>query len=367
VKVLAGPKAPTTTSDTTAKTQTSYLFMIRRDDDATNASDMLVVFALDRGRQNAVAMLIPTSAVTEIPGHGSDLVGRGEAFGGMGLQSLVVDNLLGITLDKSAALTDDVLAKLVDQVGGLDIDVQGPLLAINGDVAPAFEDGMQHMDGQTVKRFLRFQGQDETELSRLARAQQVWDALIQAWGQMGRAALQKSFTAVGHDYGSGIESGLSPDVLADFFTGFASVQSDNRVFTTLPVTPVSGGGDQPVLRVDDTQVASLVQEYFSGSIPQTPYRNVRLEVLNGNGVPQIGEQVGYRLIPWGFRFVLDRNARSFDVDTTHIIVYDRSDQTMEAARKIQQLLGVGQVEVGIATQSLVDVTVVVGHDFNPAG
>lgn len=344
--------------------QTAWVVMIRNDDDLTRRTDMLAVFAVGRGGRDPITMLMPATALTEIPGHGPDLAGRGFTFGSMPLQNLVVDNILGITVDNAIAMTDVVLGKLVDQVDGLEIDVPSPLLReTNGSITTEFDAGTQRMDGAAVRRYVRFQAADETELSRLARAQQMWDALFDKWSALGTGVLAQRLRAVGREYRTGLETGLQPLDIAELFAAFTAAGSEGRVYTTLPVTPVSAGGKEPALRIDEDAVSAIVRQYFGGSVPSNPYRGTRLEVQNGNGVPQIGEKVGLKLIPAGFRFVLNRNARSFDEQTTRIIVYDRTEKAMGAARKIRELLGVGEIQVGIRSQSLVDATVIVGHDF----
>ena len=349
--------------------QTTMLFMIRQADDLTRRSDMLVVFALDATGANPVALFLPSNTLTEIPGHGLDLAGRGYSFGGMPLQSIVVDNILGIALDRDAAMTDEVFGRLVDDAGGLDIDVEGTLLRDDGTGRNAadFSPGSQHMDGEAVRRFLRFQAPDETELSRIARARQVWEALIDRWGKMGPGTLAQRFRSIGKEWNQGIETGLAPLDMAEFFSAFAAVKTDDRIYTTLPVSPVSAGGAEQALQIDAGQTSDLVREYFAASMPANPYRGTRIEILNGNGVPQIGETIALKVVPKGFRIVLNRNARAFDFPVTKIVVYSRDERSLGAARKIRELLGVGEIEVGLRVQTVVDVTIVVGHDFQPEG
>lgn len=347
--------------------QTAILFMVRQADDPTRRSDMLVVFALDANGQNPVTLFVPSNALTEVPGHGLDLAGRGYSFGEMRLQSLVVDNVLGIALDRDAAMTDAVLGRIVDETGGIDITVEDTLLADDGTGANAvlFSPGLQKMDGEAVRRYLRYQGPDETELSRIARAQHVWESLIVAWGRLGVGALAEKFRTIGREWNEGIETGLTPLEIAEFFSAFAAGAPEDRVYTTLPVEPVSAGGTEQALRIDEEQVANLVRQYFAASIPANPYLGTRIEVLNGNGIPQIGEEVALKLIPKGYRIALNKNARSFDYETTKIVVYSRDSRMLGAARKIQELLGVGEIEIGTRAQTVVDVTIVVGHDFQP--
>ncbi|HVL89591.1 MAG TPA: LCP family protein [Actinomycetota bacterium] len=343
--------------------QTAILFMIRQADDPTRRSDMLVVFALDAAGTNPITLFMPTNALTEIPGHGLDLAGRGFQFGGMRLQSLVVDNVLGIVLDRDAAMTDAVLGKLVDAAGGLDITVEDTLIEPGGGVA--FSPGLQKMNGEAVRGYLRYQGDGETELSRIARAQHVWEAMFAAWGRLGVGALAEKFREIGSEWNEGIETGLTPLDLAEFFSAFTAGSPADRIYTALPVEPVSAGGSEQALRIDEDQVGNLVSQYFAASIPKNPYLGTRIEVLNGNGIPQIGEEVALKLIPKGYRIVLNKNARSFDFETTKIVVYSRDERSLGAARKIQELLGVGEIEIGTRAQTVVDVTIVVGHDFEP--
>lgn len=344
--------------------QTAILMMIRQADDPTRRSDMLVVFALDGNGTNPITLFMPSNALTEIPGHGLDLTGRGFSFGGMTLQSLVVDNVLGIVLDRDAAMTDEVFGKIVDSVGGIDVTVEDTLIEAEGG-AVAFSPGLQKMDGESVRRYLRYQAAGETELSRIARAQHVWEALFVSWGRLGVGALAEKFREIGKEWNEGVETGLTPLELAEFFGAFASAAPPDRIYTTLPVQPVSAGGSEQALRIDEAQVANLVSQYFAASIPNNPYLGTRIEVLNGNGIPQIGEEVALKLIPQGFRIALNKNARAFDYETTKILVYARDEKSLGAARKIQELLGVGEIEIATRAQTVVDVTIVVGHDFQP--
>ena len=92
----------------------------------------------------------------------------------------------------------------------------------------------------------------------------------------------------------------------------------------------------------------------------------RVQVLNGNGVPGIGQQVAEALQPGGFRLVDPGNASSFDVPRTRILVYDDSPAQVAAAQEIRELLGVGEIEVSEVPVSVVDITVIVGLDYPPA-
>jgi hypothetical protein len=90
---------------------------------------------------------------------------------------------------------------------------------------------------------------------------------------------------------------------------------------------------------------------------------VRVQVLNGVGVPGVGQEVDRLLDRGAFRIVLSDNARSFDFDATQILVYDESERSLAAAQRVQELLGVGTIQVSRQPQSVIDLTIVVGSDF----
>jgi polyisoprenyl-teichoic acid--peptidoglycan teichoic acid transferase len=122
------------------------------------------------------------------------------------------------------------------------------------------------------------------------------------------------------------------------------------------------GGATYRLREGDTR--TLVTTHLAGSIPLGGGGvAVRVQVLNGVGVPGVGQEVDRLLDRGAFRIVLSDNARSFDFDATQILVYDESERSLAAAQRVQELLGVGTIQVSRQPQSVIDLTIVVGSDF----
>jgi NAD(P)-dependent dehydrogenase (short-subunit alcohol dehydrogenase family) len=90
---------------------------------------------------------------------------------------------------------------------------------------------------------------------------------------------------------------------------------------------------------------------------------IEVQILNGNGVPGIGQEVAQRLIAHGFRVLLTGNAQRLDYKKTLIVTYDSSPQGQAMAERARELLGVGVVQVATQRQDIVDLTIVVGRDF----
>jgi hypothetical protein len=141
---------------------------------------------------------------------------------------------------------------------------------------------------------------------------------------------------------------------------FAELDGKSRTLTSLPATQVSVGGNE-LYEVNHEELV----EFFEGTVGMEPVTDddVRVQVLNGNGVPGIGEEVAARLQGEDFRVILSGNAQRLNYRKTLIVTYDESPQGQKQAERAQDLLGVGEVQVSAQGQGIVDLTIVVGKDF----
>jgi polyisoprenyl-teichoic acid--peptidoglycan teichoic acid transferase len=222
-----------------------------------------------------------------------------------------------------------------------------------------FEPGPQHLDGVRVAELLGFRMEGEGELLRLARIRRVFDGLFAAL-----AADPAHLEAVFADGAPMLDTHVPSEELERLFGAVAWAQQAGRLDAlTLPVVPLEGVADG-ALRVDQERAAGIVAERFSRAVPSDVAAGQRrLQILNGNGRPGIGQEVAARVLPAGFRVVLTDNADSFDHEQTRILVHDDDTSQVELARELARLIGVGRVEISRTPQSVVDFTVVVGHDF----
>jgi hypothetical protein len=122
--------------------------------------------------------------------------------------------------------------------------------------------------------------------------------------------------------------------------------------TTLEAEEVASG----VFRADPEQVTDALVAAFGGPAEEA----VPVIVLNGNGVPGIGEAVAEKLLPGGFRVAVAQHAPDFDHPETLIVVGSPDDVAL--AERVRDLLGVGSVSVSVGS-GIAPVTVVIGKDF----
>ena len=101
-----------------------------------------------------------------------------------------------------------------------------------------------------------------------------------------------------------------------------------------------------VLRATPDQVSDALVAAFGGPAEEA----VPVIVLNGNGVPGIGEAVAERLLPGGFRVEVSQNASDFDHPETLIVVGSPDDVGL--AERVRDLLGVGACPCRLVRVSL---------------
>ena len=304
---------------------TGALLVVReraRSEQAPTASSTsglaLVVVRTDRGPLPAVvgstgfgtngALVIPPATLVVVPGQGESTVA--EALDLPPRQAATaVSNLLGVWIEDEATLAAARLAEITDEAGGL---------AIGGETA---------------------NGRD------------VVDLLIQPDAD-GVAALQVVLEALL----SSDDVGWTSDDLVDAehpgAVARALTAASGSEVATLQVDEVASG----VFRAGPERVTDALVEAFGGPEEEA----VPVIVLNGNGIPGIGEAVAERLLPGGFRVAVSQNASGFDHPETLIVVGSPDDVAL--AERVRDLLDVGSVSVSVGS-GIAPVTVVVGKDF----
>lgn len=164
-----------------AKKNIVVLGVDRRSGD-TGRSDTLFVLMLDTSRNQASLLSIPRDTLVKIPGHGWDKINHAYAFGGYWLTMGTVQKLLGIRIDDYVIVDFQGFVKLVDAIGGVDIDVekrmqyQDPYDGETGLVIN-LQPGRQHMDGLTAIQYVRYRD-EEGDIGRIVRQQKFMKAVF---------------------------------------------------------------------------------------------------------------------------------------------------------------------------------------------
>src|SRR3989304_3300791 len=87
-------------------------------------ADSLLLASFDPATDKINALSIPRDTRAAIPGVGVTKINAAYAFGGPGLTIRTVEDLLGVKVDFYIKLGPKSFAKLVDAIGGVEIDVE---------------------------------------------------------------------------------------------------------------------------------------------------------------------------------------------------------------------------------------------------
>ena len=109
-----------------------------------------------------------------------------------------------------------------------------------------------------------------------------------------------------------------------------------------------------------TSSPSAVAGSFAAAFGVPEPEIVPVIVLNGSGVPGVGELVAEQIVPGGFRIVVSENASNFDHVETLVVVGSADDVAL--GDRVRDLLGAGGVSVSVSS-GIAPVTIVVGKDF----
>ncbi|MFN2290086.1 MAG: LCP family protein [Anaerolineae bacterium] len=160
----------------------------------TFRTDTIMVVTMDPGTGAAGILSIPRDLQIPIPGHGPDRINTANVYGarndypggGPGLLKATIETNFGIPLDGYLMVDFDTFVRIVDGLGGIDVDVPKALHDTRyPDPRPGdphafktihFDPGPQHMDGKRALQYARSR-MSTSDFDRAKRQQQILIAL----------------------------------------------------------------------------------------------------------------------------------------------------------------------------------------------
>lgn len=149
--------------------------------DDVGRSDTMFVVTVDTKTKSVAMLSIPRDTRVKIPGDGWDKINHAYAIGGHKLTQQAVEGLMGISIDHYVLVNFKGFQKIVDAVGGVDIEVEKRMYyedpydddGLVIDLKP----GLQHMDGKTAIKYVRYRD-EEGDIGRIQRQQKFIKALF---------------------------------------------------------------------------------------------------------------------------------------------------------------------------------------------
>lgn len=137
---------------------TAPLFVLLVGDDlrpgaGCKCADSIHLVGVPAGGGQAVMMGIPRDTRVSVPGRGNKRINDAWNAGGNELMAQVVGELVGVPVSYVVHVNYTQLPKLVDEIGGLDVDV--PVKMSDKNSGAFFPAGVVHMNGDQVLAFSR--------------------------------------------------------------------------------------------------------------------------------------------------------------------------------------------------------------------
>ena len=166
-----------------AKDKTTILILgvdVRKDD--VGRSDTMMIATVDPKLDQVNLLSVPRDTRVRITGYGFDKINAAYAFGGEPLSEKTVENFLGIDIDHYVIINTKSFVKIIDAIGGLDIDVEKRMYYEDpwdddGGLYIDLYPGMQHMDGKTAVTYVRYRD-EEGDIGRIHRQQKFMAACL---------------------------------------------------------------------------------------------------------------------------------------------------------------------------------------------
>ena len=240
-------------------------------------ADSIMLLRTDPGKGRLNYLSIPRDLRVNVPGHGFDKINVAYAIGGPSLAIRTVREIPGIEEVNHVVVVDfDAFTKVIDKVGGVDIDVPAPILSNKFDCPYAtqarcdrwqgwrFAKGEQHMDGHRARVYSRIRENKlnpaETDITRTERQQAVIQALL---AKLTSPGVMLKMPFVGDDVMKPLTTDLSAGQLIQL--GLVKKRSGNERRCRLGGTPSFGSYLQP-----DEEGRRTVAAFFGRSAPQPP-------------------------------------------------------------------------------------------------
>lgn len=271
--------------------------------------------------RSPAALVLPPGTTVVAPGQGETTTEQVQALPGDGMR-IASSNAVGAWAAHYGVVDLPGLGTAVDRAGGLTVELSDPVTVGGTAVGP----GPTSLSGAQVEAYLV----DAPSAEATGRWLSVLTALLAdpplEAGDLTGSDDAEAFVAA-------LEAAAGADV------------------ELMPIQIV--GGTTAIAAQPDLD--ELMGERFGTPVP-TP-----VVVENGSGEAGVGELVGSRIIPEGYRIVLSSNAESFRYDVTQITA--TGQEHVDDAETIRDAIGTGEVQVTQVPSGLADVVIVTGKDL----
>jgi LCP family protein required for cell wall assembly len=347
-------------------------------------TDTMIYVRIDPARKVVGMLSIPRDLWVYIPGHGynrlntADYVGESEGYpgGGPALLNETLLHNLGIRFDHYVRVNFEGFKRIIDILGGIDVDVECAVELWGADperpgewtqigYVPA---GMQHMDGQTALRYAQCR-YNTPVFDRDRRQQKVLFAVRNRVMELGVPGLIPRALELLVTMREMVQTDLGPTGITSLAQLVPEIplSSVNRAQIDLNMAPQWTTPEGAwVLLPDREKIAPVIMGMLdppSEKVNLLKEEAARIVVRNGTPAAGWGRQIADRLQQRGFDVVEFSPADRTDYAETLIFSYADKPYTVQNLKAYLEVKD-KNVRTEPGGSSEVDVLVILGDDFH---
>jgi len=338
--------------------------------DGNTRTDTMIVASVDPKSKTVNMISIPRDTRIYLKANEAIKINAAHAIGGPDMALEQAEKLLGISIPYYVKVNFEGFQKVVDAVGGVEINVEKRLHYIDraGKTYININSGWQKLNGEQALNFARFRHDPLGDLGRVKRQQAFLDSLskklfepenIIKWPVLMKEmsdyvetnmnlAEMTSFSTLLRDKDGVVVSMSTVPGEAQYIDGLSYFLPDQYALADLVKTKV--------LREKNTDVAQAAD-----SITFDP-ANLKVEVLNGTGMSGLANKLAEALRQKGFQVVNVGNADSFNYQETQIL--DRTEGKQQLVQQIARMVGTSRLQQASKETATTDLTIIIGKNFN---
>lgn len=253
-----------------------YILLIGVDKEPPHRSDTVIVANLDLNNEEVNLLSVPRDTMVSLPGGRRDKLAHAYAFGengdgnGKDWVRYAVEELLGIEIPYYAVMDFDGFVRVVDTLGGVEIDVEKPLRYTDRsqDLVIDIPAGRQKLNGEELLKYVRFRHDALGDIGRTARQQ---EAILSIMEKIKNERDWKRVFLLVKTFISSVQTNLSLDQLVALARRISDFDSQSLHATTLEGKPEMING----------------VSYYLASAEQV---SKALSRLNGESEPLVGQE-----------------------------------------------------------------------------
>ncbi|MBM7661604.1 LCP family protein required for cell wall assembly [Bacillus mesophilus] len=197
-------------------------------------TDSLVIITFNPVDKSMKMVSIPRDTYVELPGRGKDKINHAHVFGGSDLTIETVENFLDIPIDYYAKVNFEGFKEIVDEVGGISVDVPFDFWEYSDEEAYKklyFTKGVQSLNGEEALAYVRMRSQDKQgDFGRIERQKQAVKALV---SKVNNPTILFKATDIAEHVGSNVETNLKPGELVNFAGMYKNIDLNDSENLTL--------------------------------------------------------------------------------------------------------------------------------------